>query len=240
MRVLKRPAVMGAVAFLTVFGRGQVPQARAFWWFPAVGAGLGGLLAAVHWGAGGLWPLLVVGVVVVAADLVLTGALHLDGLADSADGLFAHMDRDRRLAVMRRPDVGAFAVAAVVVVLGARWASLSVDGVESLSLAPIWALSRTLVAVVPAIVPYARPAGLADPFLAGARRWLVLWLAPATAALVLIEGVAGAVAAGVAGAVAAGVAALAWRRLGGFTGDVLGAVILTAESAALLVLAADP
>ncbi|MCY3578232.1 MAG: adenosylcobinamide-GDP ribazoletransferase [bacterium] len=237
---MKRPAVMGAVAFLTVAGRGQAPQARALWWFPLVGAGLGGVLAAVHWGAGELWPLLVVGLLVVAADLVLTGALHLDGLADSADGLLPHMERDRRLAVMSRPDVGAFAIVAVVVVLGARWAALSVDGMESLSLVPLWALSRALVAVVPAIVPYARPGGLADPFLAGARRWVVLWLAPAVTGLMLIEGVSGAVAAGAAVAVSAGLVALAWRRLGGFTGDVLGAVILMAETVALLVLVADP
>lgn len=237
---MKRPAVMGAVAFLTVAGRGQAPQARAMWWFPVIGAGLGGVLAAIHWGAGELWPLLVVGIVVVAADLVLTGALHLDGLADSADGLLPPMERDRRLAVMSRPDVGAFAVAAVVVVLGARWAALSVDGIESLSLVPIWVLSRTLVAVVPAIVPYARPDGLAAPFLEGARLWLALWLAPAVAGLVLTEGASGAVAAGVAVVVSAGIVALAWRRLGGFTGDVLGAVILMAETAALLALVADP
>lgn len=237
---MRRPAVMGAVAFLTVAGRGQAPQARALWWFPVVGAGLGAVLAAIHWGAAELWPLVVVGILVVAADLVLTGGLHLDGLADSADGLLPPMDRDRRLAVMARPDVGAFAVAGVVVVLAARWAALSVDGIESWSFVPIWAGSRTLVAVVPAIVPYARPGGLAAPFLEGARLWLVLWLAPAVAALVLIEGVSGAVAAGVAAVVTIGMVALAWRRLGGFTGDVLGAVIMVAETAALLVLVADP
>lgn len=231
---------MSAVAFLTVAGRGQTPQARALWWFPVVGAGLGGVLATIHWGAGKLWPLLVVGILVVAADLVLTGGLHLDGLADSADGLLAHVERDQRLSVMSRPDVGAFAIAAAVVVLGARWAALSVDGIESLALIPIWASSRVVVAVIPAIVPYARPGGLAEPFVAGARRWLALWLAPAVAALVLIEGVSGAVAAGVLVVVAVGVAALAWRRLGGFTGDVLGAVILMAETAALLALVADP
>ncbi|WP_419924289.1 adenosylcobinamide-GDP ribazoletransferase [Candidatus Poriferisocius sp.] len=237
---MRRPAAMGAVAFLTVFGRGQVPQARALWWFPMVGAGMGTVLAGVHWGTGELWPLMVVGILVVAADLVLTGGLHLDGLADSADGLLPHMERDRRLVVMSRPDVGAFAVAAVVVVLGARWSALAVDSVESLALVPIWAISRTLVALVPAIVPYARPRGLADPFMAGARRWLALWLAPAIAALVLIEGITGAVAAGVAVAAAVGVVVLAWRRLGGFTGDVLGAVIMVAETAALLALVVDP
>ena len=237
---MRRPAVMSAVAFLTVFGRGQSPQARALWWFPVVGAGLGAVLAAIHWGAGELWPLMVVGILVVAADLVLTGGLHLDGLADSADGLLPHLDRDRRLDVMSRPDVGAFAVAAVVVMVAARWAALSVDGIESLSLVPIWAISRTVVAVVPAIVPYARPGGLADPFLAGARHWLVLWLVPAVAALVLIEGVSGAVAAGVAATAGVGVVALAWRRLGGFSGDVLGAAIMVAETAALLALVANP
>lgn len=190
-------------------------------------------------GAAELWPLLVVGILVVAADLVLTGGLHLDGLADSADGLLPHMERDRRLAVMARPDVGAFAIAAVVVVVAVRWAALSVDGIESLALIPIWAGSRAVVAVIPAIVPYARPGGLAAPFFDGARLWLALWLAPAVAALVLIEGVSGAVAAAALLLASGAVVALAWHRLGGFTGDVLGAVIMVAETAALLALVAD-
>ncbi|MXW42676.1 MAG: adenosylcobinamide-GDP ribazoletransferase [Acidimicrobiia bacterium] len=237
---MRRTGAMSAVAFLTVAGRGQMPHAKTLWWFPLVGAGLGAVLAAIHWGASELWPLMVVGILLVAADLILTGALHLDGLADSADGLLPHMERDRRLAVMNHPDVGAFAIATVVVVLGARWAALSVDSIESLSLIPIWALSRTVVAVTPAIVPYARPGGLADPFLAGTSLWLALWLVPAIAGLVLIEGVTGTVAAGVAVMASAGIATLAWRKLGGFTGDVLGSVILIAETAALLALVTKP
>ncbi len=231
---------MSAAAFLTLAGRGQPPQPRALWWFPIVGAGIGGILAAVHWGAGELWPPLVVGVVVVAADLTITGGLHLDGLADSADGLLPHLKRQQRLEVMSRPDVGAFAVATVVVVLAARWAALGVDGVDWWALVPIWALSRTVVAVIPAVVPYARPGGLAEPFLEGARWWPALWLVPAVAGLVLFDGVSGGVAAAAGVAVAAGVVALAWRRLGGFTGDVLGAVVITAETAALLALVANP
>ncbi len=233
-------SALSAVAFLTIVGRGQGIHRRAFWWFPIVGAALGAVLASVHRGASELWPPLVVGILVVAADLALTGALHLDGLADSADGLVPQINRDKRLTLMSQPDVGAFGVAAVVVVLGVRWAALSVDSVASLSLIPIWALSRTVVAVVPALVPYARPGGLADPFLGGANLWLTLWLAPVVGALVLTEGLSGAVAATAGLVVSAVVVWFAWRKIGGFTGDVLGAVILCAETAALLALAANP
>ena len=71
------------------------------------------------------FPPAVAGGLAVAADLALTGMLHLDGLADSADGLLPPLPRDRRLAVMRSPDVGAFGVAAVVSAIGLRWAALA-------------------------------------------------------------------------------------------------------------------
>ena len=108
-------AFLAAVDFLTVVGRGRVPDRRSLvvvrarsgcWSVAACGL--------VRWGTGGWWAPALAAALTVAVDLVLTGALHLDGLADTADGLLPHLDRARRLAVMAAPDVGAFAI-------GRRW-----------------------------------------------------------------------------------------------------------------------
>ncbi len=232
--------MLSALTFLTVLGRSAPPDRRTFRWFPVVGAGLGAAVGGVHIGVHRLWPPLVAGVVVVAADLILTGALHLDGLADSADGLIAHADRPRRLVLMAEPGIGVFALAAGSVVLAARWALLADPDVRLLSLVALWAASRTLAASVPAFVRYARPGGLAEPFLAGSRHWLLAWPAAAGGGLFFLEGARGPIALGVAVATGALIVAVAHRRLGGFTGDILGAVIMLSETAALLTLAALP
>lgn len=230
--------MLSALTFLTVLGRSAPPDRRTFRWFPVVGAGLGAAVGGVHLGVHRLWPPLVAAAVVVAADLILTGALHLDGLADSADGLLVHADRPRRLALMAEPGIGVFALAAGSVVLLARWALLADPDVRLLSLVAVWAASRTLAASVPAFVRYARPGGLAEAFLTGSRRQLLAWLAPTGVGLFFLEGALGPIALGVAVATGALIAALARRRLGGFTGDILGAVIMLSETTALLTLAA--
>ena len=232
--------MLSALTFLTVLGRSRAPGGRAFWWFPVVGAGLGAAVGGVHLGAHRLWAPLVAGVVVVAADLILTGALHLDGLADSADGLLVHADRPRRLTLMAEPGIGVFALAAGGVVLGARWALLADPDIYWPAFVGIWATSRTLAAAVPAFAPYARPGGLAGAFLGGSRPWLLAWLAPVAAGLFFVIGPLGPIAVGAAGATCVAIVVVAKRRLGGFTGDILGAVIILSETAALLTLAAAP
>ena len=104
----------------------------------------------------------------------------------------------------------------------------------------MWAASRTVLAVVPALVPYARDGGLASAMLPGARAGIALWLLPVAGLLVAVQGVTGGVALAVLLAAAAGVVLLARRRVGGFTGDVLGAAAVLAETVALLALAARP
>jgi adenosylcobinamide-GDP ribazoletransferase len=231
--------VLSAIAFLTVVGGARTPDRATMAWFPVVGAGIGGVLALVWLGASELWSPVVAAAVVVAADLALTGLLHADGLADSADGLLPHLDLERRLAVLSAPDVGAFALAVVPTVLLLRWAALATDQVSALALVGTWMASRTVLAVVPALVPYARDAGLASAFLGGSRRVLALWLVPAGVLLALAAGGLGLVALAALLLASAGLVALARRRLGGFTGDVLGAVAMVGETAALLALAVD-
>lgn len=232
-----------ALAFLTPLGGAAAPSPGALGWFPVVGAAMGLALGGVWWSASELWPPMVAAAVVVAADLALTGMLHLDGLVDSADGLLPHLDRERRLEVMADPRAGSFGVGAAAAVLLLRWSALAGMRPRALLLAGLWCASRSVMATVARSVPYARPSGLASAFLPehGPRRvglGAVAGLLGGVALAGVGSGRAGvaAVVAVVGGAVA--VVALARRRLGGFTGDVLGAAGVVGETAGLLVAAA--
>lgn len=228
------------MAFLTPFGGAAPPDARTLSWFPVVGALLGTAVGALWWGAQALWPPLLAAVVVVAVDLAVTGMLHLDGLVDAADGLLPHADRERRLAIMEEPTVGAFGVGVAAVVLLLRVACFASLDADPLLVAGIWSGSRTVMAVAARAVPYARPGGgLASAFLGGDWRSVGLGgLILAVSLGALTGGRQPELAVAVGMAAGAGVVLLARRRLGGFTGDVLGAAGLVAETVALLVAAA--
>ena len=145
-----------ALAFLTPFPGARQPTPRALRWFPLVGALLGLALGGLWWATAKIWPLPVAAFIVVLADLALTGMLHLDGLADTADGLLPHLSRPRRLEVMREPTVGSFGVGAVVVILLGRFAVFATLRPAPLLVAALWCVSRTAMAAVVDRVPYAR------------------------------------------------------------------------------------
>jgi adenosylcobinamide-GDP ribazoletransferase len=232
--------VRRAIAFLTPVGGAAEPNARTFAWFPVVGALLGAVLGTIWWGAEQLWPPVVAAAIFVTADLALTGLLHVDGLADTADGLLPQLPRERRLRVMADPAVGAYGVAVVAAVLLLRFAAVVAMAPDVWLVAGIWCASRTAMAVAARAVPYARAeGGLATALLGGDWRPVaVLGAAGAMAVGVIGIGGAGALAVAAGFAASAGVVASARRRLGGFTGDVLGAAGLVGETAALLVAAA--
>jgi adenosylcobinamide-GDP ribazoletransferase len=231
-----------AFAFLTPFGGARTPSPRAVPWFPLTGALVGLAVGGIWRGAEELWVPAVAAAIAVIADLVLTGMLHMDGLADAADGLLPHLDRERRLAVMTEPTVGAFGVVVVVATLLLRWAALASMHADVLLIAGLWCLSRTGMAALLTSLPYARSTGLASAFVApaGRARFAVI----ATGALlgaVLVGAAAGWAAIVIAGAAwlaIAGIGRLAEVRLGGFTGDVLGAAGVVAETVGLVVAAA--
>ena len=231
--------VRQALAFLTPLGGAAAPSPGAVAWFPLVGALIGVALGGWWWLVARAWPAPVAAALVLAADLALTGMLHVDGLLDSADGLLAHLSPDQRLAVMAGPEVGAFAVAVGGAVLIARWAALESLAPAPLLLAGLWCASRTLMAAVVAVVPYAKPHGLVSAFLGG--KSVAALVAGSIAALGLAAAwrlVAGPVAVVAGTAAGVGVVAVARRRLGGFTGDVLGAAAVVAETVGLIVAAA--
>lgn len=228
-----------ALAFLTVLGGPAPPDRRAPAWFAPVGMVLGLAVGAVWWAAGELWPPLLAALLAVAADAALTGMLHLDGLADAADGLLPPVDRSRRLAIMATPDVGAFGATALLVAVVARIAALGALAPDPLLLAGLWGGARAGMALTLARLPYARDRGAASSFAGRAGVPPALGLVAAAALVVAALGVVpggATVAAMVAGFAA--VAVLALRRLGGYTGDVLGAAGVVAETLGLLVAAA--
>jgi adenosylcobinamide-GDP ribazoletransferase len=201
---------------------------------PAVGVLLGLIaagvgLAATAIGASGL----LVAVLTVGTSAALTRGLHLDGLADTADGLGSHRDADGALAIMRKPDVGPFGVVVLVLTLLAQVAAASValsrGGFAALT-AVTAAVAGGRVAIAVACrrgVPAARPdglgalvAGTVHPAIAGAAGVVVAaiavpavparpWQGPLAVALALIATL--------------GLLRHTRRRLGGVTGDVLGA-----------------
>jgi adenosylcobinamide-GDP ribazoletransferase len=212
---------------------------------PAVGAALGGVLGGLLLGLDALSvPPLLAGVAVVAAGALLTRGLHLDGLADTADGLGAYRGREQALAVMKRPDIGPFGVAALVLTLLAQVAAVSalsargwtaaLAGVVAATAtgraAATWACRRT--------VPAARPDGL-GALVAGSVGGPALAVGTAAVAALAVPAVPGRAWQGpVAVLVALAVALLlvrhAVRRFGGITGDVLGAAVEVTTALAYL------
>jgi adenosylcobinamide-GDP ribazoletransferase len=229
-----------ALAFLTPLGGPAVPDAGTLSWFPVVGAALGLAVGGVWWGAEQLWPPAVAAGIVLVVDLALTGLLHLDGLVDAADGLLPQLPRERRLALMAEPTVGAYGVAAAVVVLLLRWTALASLDPSPLLVAGAWCGSRTVMAVAARALPYARvEGGLARALLGGDWRPVGLYGLIGAVSLGAFAGGRGTELAVAAGMVAGGgVVLAARRRLGGFTGDVLGAAGMVTETVALLVAAA--
>ncbi|BAU47721.1 cobalamin synthase [Sulfurifustis variabilis] len=208
--------------------------------YPLVGLLLGALLA----GSSALLPdrdPILVAALLLAVWALLTGGLHLDGLADSIDAwVGSHGDRERALAIMKDPRSGPAAVAGVTVVLLLKFAALSVllrtEAWPALVIAPL--LGRSALVLILLSTPYVRPQGLGAGQAAG--------LPAAPARLVLI-GVAGLVAwgGGLPGAAALAAAVVVvyllrrmmLARLGGTTGDTLGASCELVETAVLVVMA---
>lgn len=178
---------------------------------------------------------------VVAA--LLTGGLHEDGLADTADGFGVRRPPAERLAIMRDSRIGTYGVLALVFVLSLKLAAVAslVPEAGCAALVAAGALSRATLAGIVRGLPPARAEGLGAslgrPSRANALLSLLLGVAVAVAA---VGPSAAARIALVAMIAAVGMALLARRQVGGYTGDVLGATQQVTETAMLLALSADP
>ncbi len=214
---------------------------RSLVWFPAAGLVIG-MCAALGHGLlrmAGMPPL----VCALAGVLLLAGCsgfLHLDGVADTADGFFSARDRDRMLAIMRDSRIGAMGVMGIFSILALKWAalaSLPPDLIwRALVLAPIAGRAGQILTLHH--LPYARPeGGLASLFLAyRSRQTMITAAAAAIGAAALLAGERGLLALGIAALF--GFAFNLWcrRKIGGMTGDTLGAVSELTETVLLCAL----
>ena len=223
-----------AIGFLTRLRLPSVPysdaaMARAVRWYPAIGLGIGIVLAVLFLGLAALVPKSVAALITICAGMLLTGALHEDGLADLADGLGGSPDKDRALEIMRDSRIGTYGVLALGMTLALKITALTslppvsaavaiVAGHSFGRFAILWLMDR---------LPYARSDGAAN-FMSGDQR-LDMKLAWST---ILVTLVLVAMTVGFIAAIATVLATLALtsllanklrRRFGGYTGDALGA-----------------
>ena len=230
-----------AVRFLTILplrlDRDIDPRelGRSAAWFPLVGLGIGSVLFLVHGSLAGWLPSGLLGACLLSLWAFMTGGLHLDGLSDFFDGMFVTGDRRRRLEIMKDPHVGAFAVVGLVLVLLMKAAALaSLVDARGLLLAPTVGRWMTLFA---GSQPQARESGLSVGLQAGLTRGGLVAAAVLSALVTGLLGWRGLLAFLIAHLVGLVVIRLSVARLGGVTGDVLGAACELAELGVLVTFA---
>jgi adenosylcobinamide-GDP ribazoletransferase len=220
--------------------------------FPAVGLLVGGFGAGVFWAAAHLWPAPVAVALSMAATVWLTGAFHEDGLADTCDGLGGAVSRERALEIMKDSRIGTYGAVGLLLVLGLKAAALHALALRDLHIALLalplaHALSRTVAVALLVWLPYAGDAAhaKAKPMAMQASPGVLLaaagWCAAGLAVALLLGWRERDVLVMVLAAAIAALLMARWLRgrLGGFTGDTLGAAQQGAEVAVYLALAAS-
>lgn len=207
-------------------------------WYPLVGLVIGALTWLAWKGSMWFFPPLVAGILTLLAWVTLTGGLHLDGLADCCDGLFASVSMERRLEIMKDPHLGAFGGIGLILVLllkGATLATLT----PATSFGILLAASLARWCILPAgLLPLARSGGMGADFASGFHRSFVYIGALLPFGLAVILGTRGVTSLLAGLAAAALVLWLAKSRIGGVTGDVFGMVVEVVETAVLLAFSA--
>ncbi|GHE94806.1 adenosylcobinamide-GDP ribazoletransferase [Aliiroseovarius zhejiangensis] len=239
------PAAIGLLTRLPVrldTGAAVKRGARSAWAWPLVGLIPAGLGAAVGLVALGLdLPPLWAALAALVVQIMMTGAMHEDGLADTADGLWGGATRARRLEIMKDSRIGAYGVIALVLSLGLRAAALAVilpsEG-AFWALLTVGAVSRTPMVALLAMLPNARSGGLSQTVGRVPRQTLLLALGCTLLVALILTPYALVALFFWTGLSSLLLAALARQKIGGQTGDILGASQQIAEIAALAVFAA--
>lgn len=231
-----------ALGFLSILPAGKNTEFNApamLGFFPVVGLVLGAVLALADSLFQLIWPLYLVSMLDVLLLILLTGGLHLDGLGDSADGLFSHQDRERALTIMKDSRIGVMALLAIVSILAIKAGALA--GLEEkrwLVLLLIPAYSRLGLLFGIRLLPYGRPeGGTGQAFFDRRVSNKTFWSAGPIVAGSLLLGWAGLVL-NIAFALAlAAIVFFYKKRLGCITGDTLGALNEVLEAVLFLLLA---
>ena len=223
--------LLAAFQFLTLlpikrsFTAEQVGRSSVY--FPIVGLVIGLVLAGLDWGLGIILPAAVVNVLLVTALAVLSGVLHLDGLADTLDGMAGHRTPEERLAIMKDSRIGGFGAIGIALFLLVEYVTLnSIPGAVKmpvLILAPVlsrWAMVNSIF-----VYPYARPAGLGKAFKGAVtlRYFIIATLVSLALAAVLFRWAGLIIMAGT-WLVVTLTALHCKNRLKGLTGDTYGAI----------------
>lgn len=221
---------IGCLTILPFGPRGQIQAVDlggSLPWFPLVGLLIGAGLVGMNMLASHVFSPLVVGACVLLAWVIVTGALHLDGVADVADGLYGGRTPEERLRIMKDPHVGAVAAIAVTLLLIMKFALLSSIPLATLNRALLVTpcLGRYTMVLLGSTLPSARGGeGTAAPFVRyGTRRSLVGATVIAVLATGLVFGAKGLALFGVTLAGSLILRSVFSRALGGITGDALGA-----------------
>lgn len=242
-----RPRLADLWEALALLSRLPVPDhaprgAASAWAWPLAGAAVaamaaacGSLGAALGFGAG------VNAAIILIAQAMATGALHEDGLADTADGLWGGRTRARRLEIMKDSRIGSYGVLALLLITLIRWSALT--GLVAASahwpaLIAAGALSRVPMAALMAALPNARGTGLSQTVGRPTGATVGLGAALALALALAVGGLMVLAMALVMALTAAALGLIARARIGGQTGDILGASQQLAEAAALAVASA--
>lgn len=214
-------------------------------YYPLVGMVVGGVSAAAMFGASILWSPWIAALIAVGVSMALTGCFHEDGLADTADGIGGGQTRDRRLEIMKDSRLGTYGASVLFVNLFLRVACLA----SLIALNPVIAvialiaansMGRSVAVFAMAAMPYGGNPGMAKEGKPDRTTWINVVIACLIGAAPLIALNITTASIGIAaGLIAASVPAiLAWRLLGGRTGDVLGAVEQAFEIGFLLAVTA--
>lgn len=232
--------LFSALAFLTVIPIPESLKSKReggmFAAYPAAGLLIGAVLALAYFAATLLFSSAVAVVILIAASLLLTGAIHLDGLADCADAFYGKRPRSATLRILKDPRIGTMGGAAIGLSLLARYAAFgSLPSLFIIAGLPVISMfSRTAVLLAMRVLPYVRTGGGILPSRP----------VPSTGLIILAVLVSFASAILLPIPILAAVLVLvvfwrvSWNKIGGCTGDVLGASIEIAEIAALLTLVA--
>ena len=238
-------SVLVATAFLTrvpvPLVAGAVDVGRAVRWFPLIGGLLGGATALTAWMMTEVMdiPAALTATLVVGLGAWATGAIHLDGLADTVDGFGGGRDPEGVLRIMRDPLIGCYGAAALVFVIGVKVTAIATlldRGAALRFMVAAPAISRWTISALAAWLPYARPEGGLGKAVTQERDTIGLVVATAVTALIAIGAlrVDALIVWAFAALITVWIARTARRRIGGVTGDVFGASVELTETSVLL------
>ncbi|MCG8335649.1 MAG: adenosylcobinamide-GDP ribazoletransferase [Proteobacteria bacterium] len=217
------------LSIIPVPGKDSANFSNALYGFSFVGGVLGaiqfGIVTGFYRLTGNQWPE-GLALILVVVGILLTRGMHLDGLADFADGFWGGYNRTRTLAIMKDSFLGTFGVIALITVLLAKWIALvrlfELTGFAWIASA--YLISRTMMVDLIVSFPYAREEGTAGPFIANAgKRHRVFSFTWVAGVLYLLNGLAGPAALAIVWSLTRFYGMYCMKRVGGITGDLLGA-----------------